>query len=109
VVSSRNAAGQSLGVLVFGTGQQAIPWGQGQTFHCIATPTGRAALQTSAGTAGACDGSFAVDLNALWQADPSQRPAAGADLSIQLWYRDPQGQGNQAASFSNAVRVEVCP
>jgi hypothetical protein len=95
-VSARDLAGASEAVLLFGTGPQPVPWGGGTSFQCIASPGGRSALQATAGTPGACDGSVSIDLNALWQANPALRPEAGADLT-------------QAASFSSAVRVDVCP
>jgi hypothetical protein len=109
VVRAHGVAGASDGLFFFGTGPQASPWGQGTSLQCIAGPVVSAPLQTGAGTLGSCDGSFALDLNTLWRAAPNGGPAAGADVSVQLWYRDALGQGNQAASFSNAIRFEICP
>jgi hypothetical protein len=109
VVSASGVAGQSDGLFFTGTGPQASPWGQGTSLQCIAGPVVRAPLQAGSGTLGACDGSFALDLNALWRAAPNGGPAAGADVSVQLWYRDALGQGNAAVSFSNAIHFQVCP
>ena len=63
---------------------------------------------TGTGTSGACDGSFAQDLNALWSSAPAKNPGAGATVQAQLWYRDPLNTSNQQTSLSNAIEFGVC-
>jgi hypothetical protein len=76
----------------------------------VAPPVKRAGLLSGGGTAGACDGAFAQDLNAFWASAPApKQPAAGQQVSIQLWYRDPLSTSNQTTSLSEALQVTVCP
>jgi hypothetical protein len=65
---------------------------------------------TGSGGAGTCNGSFTLDLNAFWwTANAPKVPAAGQEVSLQLWYRDPQNTSNQTTSFSDALQWTVCP
>ena len=101
------------GLFFFGAnGRQANPWGNGTSFQCVQPPLVRAGLLVGTGTAGACDGSYAQDLNALWCPGcpkPQKNPGAGATVQAQLWYRDPLNTSNQTTSLSNAVEFGVCP
>ena len=47
-------------------GRQANPWGSGTSYQSVAPTVTRAGLMQGTGTAGACDGPFSKDLNALW-------------------------------------------
>jgi Tol biopolymer transport system component len=113
VVAAAGVEGQRKGLFFFGTnGQQAIPWGNGTSYQCVVPPVVRAGPLPGSGTLGACDGSFAQDLNALWCPTcpkAGANPGAGATVQIQLWYRDPASTSNQTTSLSNALQVEVCP
>jgi hypothetical protein len=77
--------------------------------QCVVPPVIRAPVMTGSGTIGACDGSFAEDLNALWTAKPAKNPGAGALVQSQLWYRDPASTSNQTTSLSDALEFTVCP
>ena len=105
--------GQKDGLFFFGTnGQQANPWGNGTSYHCVVPPVTRAGTLAGSGTIGLCDGSFAQDLNALWCPScpkPAKNPGAGALVQAQLWYRDPFSTSNQTTSFSDAIEFSVVP
>ena len=102
--------GQKDGLFFFGTsGRQANAWGNGSSYQCVVPPVKRAGLLLGSGSSGACDGSFAQDLNARWTAQPGQNPGAGAVVQAQLWYRDPLNSSNQTTSLSDALELVVCP
>jgi hypothetical protein len=105
--------GDKDGQFFFGAnGQQANPWGNGTSFQCVVPPVKRGTLQLGAGTPGACDGTFAQDLNALWCPTcpkPGHNPGAGTQVQVQLWHRDPQNTSNQTTSLSNALEAFVGP
>jgi hypothetical protein len=64
------------------------------------------------GSPGACAGRFVQDFNATWCSTcprPLKNPGAGAEIYLQLWYRDPLNTSNQSTAFSNAAQVAVCP
>jgi hypothetical protein len=113
VVSAGGVEGNKDALLFFGTsGRQANPWGNGTSFQCVVPPVKRGGLLDGAGTPGACDGTFAQDLNALWCAAcprPNHNPGAGALVQAQLWYRDPANTSNQTTSLSDALEFTVCP
>jgi hypothetical protein len=98
------------GLFFFGTnGRQANSWGNGTSFQCVVPPVKRAGVLAGVGTNGACDGTFAQDLNAHWSAFPQKNPGAGALVQAQLWYRDPQSTSNQTTSLSDALEFTVQP
>ena len=111
-VTGSNAEGNKDGLFFFGTnGRQANPWGSSSSFQCVIPPVSRTALITGTGTNGSCDGSFSVDLNALWCATcpkPAKNPGAGATAQLQLWFRDPNNTSNQTTSLSDAIEFDVC-
>jgi len=110
MVTADFVEGSKDGLYFFGSnGQQAVSWGNGTSFQCVAPPVKRAGVQTGVGTPGSCDGSFAQDMNARWQAKPAQNPGAGAVVQLQLWYRDPLNTSNQTTSLSDAIEFIVCP
>jgi hypothetical protein len=105
--------GSKDGVLFWGTnGRQAASWGNGTSYQCVVPPVTRAGPMVGVGTVGQCDGTFALDLNALWC--PScpkahKNPGAGAVVQAQLWYRDPLNPSNQTTSLSDAIEFCVTP
>jgi hypothetical protein len=110
VVNAANVEGSRDGLFFFGTsGRIAQPWGNGSSFKCVASPTSRGGLLAAVGTTGACDGAFAQDINARWTQKPAQNPGAGAEVQVQLWYRDPQNTSNKPTSFSDALEFLVGP
>ena len=112
-LSAANVEGAKDGLFFYGAnGRQANSWGNGTSFQCVVPPVSRAGLLTGSGTNGACDGSFAQDLNARWCPGcpkPGQNPGAGAVVQAQLWYRDPQNTSNQTTSLSDALEFCVGP
>jgi hypothetical protein len=103
--------GNKNGLFFFGTnGRQANPWGNGTSYQCVVPPVERTPLMPGAGTVGSCDGSFALDLNALWCPTcpkPQKNPGPGAVVQAQLWYRDPASTSNQPTSLSDAIEFQV--
>jgi hypothetical protein len=113
VLAATSVEGNKQGLFFFGTGgRQANPWGSGTSYQCVVPPVKRAGLLGGVGTPGACNGSFAQDLNALWCPTcprPQANPEAGALVQAQLWYRDPLNTSNQTTSLSNAIEFQVGP
>jgi hypothetical protein len=110
VVTASGVEGDKDGLYYFGVnGQQASPWGNGTSYQCVTPPVTRAGILSGSGTPGACDGTFAQDLNALWSSNPVKNPGEGATVECQLWYRDPLNTGNQTTGLSNALSFVVCP
>ena len=113
VLSAAGVEGAKDGLFFFGShGKQANPWGNGTSYQCVVPPVKRTGLLVGTGTAGACDGQFARDLNAFWCAScpaPAANPGAGAMAQAQLWYRDPASTSNQPTSLSDAVEFYVTP
>ena len=110
VVSASGIEGNKDGLFFFGTnGKQSTSWGNGTSFQCVIPPVIRTGLQLGNGSSGFCDGSFSQDLTAVWAAKPSKNPGVGAQVQMQLWYRDPQNTSNQTTSLSDAIEFEVCP
>lgn len=99
--------GQKTGILFFGFTPTNSHWGSGSSFVCVAPPTIRASTQSSAGTAGACDGAFQLDFNAWMAANSFRAPQAGDEAFVQAWFRDPGSA--KATSLSNALRLVVAP
>jgi hypothetical protein len=112
-LSAASVEGARKGLFFFGTsGRQAAPWGGGSSFQCVVAPVYRAGIQNGGGTLGACDGSFSVDLNALWCAGcpkPAINPGAGTLVQAQLWYRDPLNPSGTTTSLSDAVVFARAP
>ncbi len=80
----------------------ALPFGSGgSSWLCVAAPLRRAPRLDSGGSAGACDGSLALDFNALLAANPAALGAplvAGLSCRAQAWLRDPQASPNRRLS-----------
>ena len=112
-VTASTVEGQKDGLYFFATnGRQANSWGNGTSFQCVVPPVTRAGLMPGSGSPGACDGSFAQDLNSLWCAScpgSAKNPGAGTLVGLQLWYRDPFNTSNQTTSLSDALEFPVGP
>ena len=112
-IAASGVEGTKDGLFFFGTnGQQANPWGNGTSYQCVVPPVVRSPTMTGTGMVGTCDGSFALDLNALWCPScpkPAKNPGMGAAVQTQLWYRDPASTSNQTTSLSDAVEFVVGP
>ena len=110
-VTASAVEGSKDGLFFYGTnGQQANAWGSGTSFQCVTPPVQRAGILTGSGTNGMCNGTFNQDFNAFWAtAVPGKVPGLGQEVSMQLWYRDPQNTSNQTTSLSDALKFRVCP
>jgi hypothetical protein len=106
-LTASGVEGNKNGTFFFGTtGQQVSPWGFSGSKMCVMAPRYRTGLLLGVGTPGACDGSFSLDLNALWCATcpkPLKNPGPGVECNAQLWYRDPFNTGAPDSSMSNGL------
>jgi hypothetical protein len=102
VVDAQNArGGNKLGLVIYtnqGRRVPAIPFGVGGLL-CLMPPVRRGALQLSAGTAGLCDGHFALDMNAFAAGQTTGNPQAylsvpGTLVDLQFWGRDTFANGD---------------
>jgi hypothetical protein len=114
VLSVAGSEGQKTGLLFYGidnSGFTPATWGAGSTsFRCVKPPTQRTSLQNSGGNAGACDGTYVLDWNALQTANPTAlgNPwSAGAKVYAQSWFRDPPAV--KSTNLSNAVELTYVP
>ena len=102
-VTGPSVEGDSAGVFCWGIGgRMAEPFRRTSSLLCVRPPLLRTGPMLSGGSAGSCDGTLAVDLNAAWAA--GRRPGAGATVQVQLWYRD-----QRAGALSDALELIVCP
>ena len=64
-ISVSGIEGQKQGLMFYGiSGADALPWSVGSSSYlCVKTPTQRSLVQSSGGTANACDGVFTLDFN----------------------------------------------
>jgi hypothetical protein len=104
--------GQRSGLVFYGTsGTTAIPWAAGSTsFLCVKPPTQRTPVQSSGGTAGACDGQVSLDFLAFLAANPAALGApgtAGQGFQAQCWFRDPPAP--KTTNLSDGVGWVLCP
>ena len=109
-ISVANVEGNKSGLIFYSiTGQSAAPW-NATSFLCVKAPTQRTGTQTSGGTAGACDGTLALDWNAFQTANPGAlgNPwSAGDIVQVQAWFRDPPA--GKATNLSNAIEMTYLP
>jgi len=104
--------GQKLGVFFYGASGALIqPWAPTSTsFLCVKLPIQRTAAQSTGGTNGGCDGSFALDFLAYMSANPAalgQPLVAGQTFHAQVWYRDPPAP--KTTNLSDALEFVTCP
>jgi len=104
--------GQEIGVFLYTTqGPAAVPLVTSFGLLCIQTGEGFHRIQpavNSRGTSGVCDGTLSMDFNAFFATqtgDPLL--VAGAQVDLQVWYRDPPNPGT--ANLSNALQFIMCP
>jgi hypothetical protein len=110
VVTVSNVEGHRDGVIFFSTtGAAALPWGNGTSVRCALPPLVRTGVQDGIGDVGTCDNVYTLDFNAWMNAHAAVAPAAGTTAYLQAWFRDPGNGSNQDTSFSNGLRVRVCP
>ena len=99
--------GGQFGLLVVGTAAAEAPF-QGGTL-CVAPAVARVAPRLSGGNPGGvdCSGALRVDVNALLGTGALPGVAAGDELFVQWWYRDPGDATGYG--LSDALRFFVCP
>jgi hypothetical protein len=110
VITVSAVEGQKSGIIFYGvnnTGFSPAPWGLGSTsFLCVKGPTQRMGALNSGGTTGLCNGALVQDFNAYLIANPGsvgQPFAAGNDVFVQGWYRDPTAA--KTTNLSNALKL----
>ncbi|MCC7014148.1 MAG: hypothetical protein IT454_16440 [Planctomycetes bacterium] len=112
-ISVTNVEGQKSGIIFYGLAKFPQPWcsvGGGTSFLCVKPPTMRTLVQTSGGTASACNGQLQLDWNAFQIANPSAlgNPwTAGDKVYVQGWFRDPPAC--KTTSTSNSVELTYLP
>jgi hypothetical protein len=107
-IDATGVPGEKQGLFYFGlTGQKATPWGASSSWFCVKGPHQRLPVQSSGGTAGACDGSFSTDFNDWMAQNPGKAPGAGVPVFLQAWFRDPPAP--KTTAFSNAMWFFVNP
>jgi hypothetical protein len=112
-LTSTGSEGLKNGGFFFGTtGKQNTPWGFSGSRMCVTWPRFRTGLMFGSGTPGGCDGTFSLDLNALWCATcprPLKNPGPGVVCNAQLWYRDPFNALAPGTTLSDAVEFTTSP
>jgi len=104
--------GQNVGVLTYTTnGALSSPMQTAFGFQCIQTGPGHFMIQPvqfPGGTTGTCSGAYRFDFGG-YLAAPNSDPAlvAGAQVDMQVLYRDPQNTGT--ANLSNAMAFTLVP
>jgi hypothetical protein len=113
-VTVASVEGQKSGILFYGIDDTAFvpaPWAAGSTsWLCVKSPTQRTAIQSSGGTANACDGMYLLDWNAYQAANPlalGNPWSSGDDVFVQAWFRDPPAV--KSTSLSNAIALTYVP
>ncbi len=109
-VLAAGTEGNKDGLFFFGTGgRQAVPWGTSTSFQCVAQPVIRAPILDGVGHNNLCNGAFSLDFNAFAATLGAVAPAAGDQVQLQCWYRDPASTANFKTSLSNALEFTVRP
>jgi hypothetical protein len=111
-LETNGVEGQKQGILFYGvSGPAAIPWSATSTSYlCVLTPIQRTYVQSSGGTADACDGAFALDWNDYVTTTPGAlgTPFAGGEtVWAQAWFRDPPAP--RTTNLSDGLSFVVCP
>jgi len=110
VIEAIGVEGAKQGLIFYGCAANSAPWGTTSSFLCVKAPTQRTPAHNSGGTADACDGRLAVDINGFWSTNPTalgQPLYPGAVIYYQAWFRDPPN--SKTTSLSDAMYVTVCP
>lgn len=109
-VLATGTEGNKDGLFFFGTGgRQAAPWGTSTSFQCVAQPVIRAPILDGVGHNNLCNGAFSLDFNAFAATLGAVAPAAGDQVQMQCWYRDPASAANFKTSLSNALEFTMAP
>jgi hypothetical protein len=100
VVTTSPVPGANLGIYFYGkSGPAALPFQGG--FFCVQSPVLRTPVTASGGSAGTCNGAYAIDFNAYIAAGTDPALVAGTTVNLQAWFRDPpepiSGTGLSAA------------
>lgn len=112
-LSVANVEGAKSGLLFYGvdnSGFSAVPWGSGSSYLCVKSPTQRTDIQSTGGSANACDGALSLDWNAYQLATPlalGNPWLVGAKVYVQGWYRDPPA--SKSTSLSDALELTYAP
>ena len=104
-IACDQALPQKLGLLVYGLGEQALPF-QGGTL-CV-SGLHRAGAQLSSGS-GACSGHWQFDMNPRIQSGIDPNLAPGRLVYAQWWGRDPLDPAGFGSQLSNALRFGIAP
>ncbi len=92
-------------------GPAALPWGKNSTsFRCAGNPSQRVQTQSTGGTVGLCNGSYAIDFVAYLRTQPSALGApltAGRVYNLQVWYRDPPA--DKGTNLSGGLQFTAAP
>ncbi len=112
VLSVASVDGQRTGLIFYGvSGRVAFPWSTGSTsWFCVKSPVQRTFVQSSGGSAGACNGNLSVDWNQFRATYPGALGgsiAPGTKVQTQAWFRDPPAA--KTTNLSNAMEFTVCP
>ncbi len=114
VISVSGVTAQQSGIVFYGvnnTGWVPLTWATGSTsFLCVKPTTQRSPAQSSGGTSGLCDGSFALDWNQLHTTFPGLLGtpfSVGLKVYAQGWYRDPPAP--KTTNLSDAVELTLGP
>jgi Tol biopolymer transport system component len=113
-ISVANVEGHKFGLFIYGidnTGFAPAPWVSGSaSYLCVKPPVQRTPIQSSGGTANACDGAFALDWNAYQSTHPlalGNPWSAGDKVYVQAWFRDPLAV--KSTNLSNALELTYVP
>jgi hypothetical protein len=94
----------------YGTsGRQAVQWGNGTSYQCVAPPVRRTPARPAEGLPTGCGWSYSEDLAAHWASAPGSHPGAGATVRAQLWFRDAFNTSGMKSSLSDAVEFRLLP
>jgi hypothetical protein len=105
--------GQKQGLFFYGVdnaGFAPLPWGPSSSWMCVKSPVQRTPVQGSGGTSGGCDGALSIDWNAFAAGNPGalgQPFAAGDEIFVQGWFRDPPSP--KTTMLSDALRFVLGP
>ncbi|MBM3989498.1 MAG: hypothetical protein FJ298_00665 [Planctomycetes bacterium] len=108
ILSATNVEGAKTGLLFYGVARNVSAWSPtSSSFLCVKSPTLRSGTQSTGGTAGACDGSMSLDINAALAAQTAFPVAAGGVFDIQAWFRDPPAP--KTTHLSDGLEITLCP
>ncbi|MCY3003585.1 MAG: hypothetical protein NTV21_17455 [Planctomycetota bacterium] len=109
-ISVANVEGQKSGLIFYSvTGSSAVPW-NATSFLCVKSPIQRTQIQSSGGTATACDGRLTLDWNQFQSSHPAAigKPwSAGHLVHVQAWFRDPPA--GTSTNLSDAIELTYFP